>query len=124
MLPSRSRLQSWNPESLEPAGKSMWSAGQRFYDAVVKLDDQIDRMPESRAWAGQSHKAAADMFGRATKRASAFKDYAEAFAGALQSGSTRISAARKDLLAKADAIDATELNVTDQWVVLIDPAGM
>lgn len=124
MLPSRSRLQSWNPESLEPAGKALWSAGQRFYDAVVKIDDQIDRMPESRAWTGDSHRAASDMFGRGTKRASAFKDYAEAFAGALQSGSTRIAAARKDLLAKADAIDTTELNVTDQWVVLIDPAGM
>jgi hypothetical protein len=64
------------------------------------------------------------MFGRATKRASAFKEYAEAFGSALQRAGTSISAARKELLAKADAIDTTELNVTDQWVVLIDPAGM
>lgn len=124
MLPSRSRLQSWNPESLEPAGTSVKNSGISIHTVVRNLDDRIDAMPEARGWAGQAHTAAAGMFERATNKASAFKDYAEAFAGALHSGSTWISAARRDLLAKADAIDATELNVTDQWVVLIDPAGM
>lgn len=124
MLPSRSRLQSWNPESLEPAGGSIKTAGLSIYTAVRNLDDRIDGMSEARGWAGQAHDAAAGMFERATNRASAFKEYAEAFAGALRSGSTWISTARKDLLAKADAIDATELKVTEQWVVLIDPAGM
>lgn len=60
----------------------------------------------------------------ATNRASAFKDYAEAFATALKTGSASIGAARRSLLAKANEIDATALNVTDQWVVLIDPAKM
>lgn len=106
-----------------PASK-LSDAGKAVYEAVVNLDDRIDRMPESRDWAGQAHDAASGMFGRATTRASAFKEYAEAFASALQSGSAWIGSARRDLLAKADAIDAGELNVTDQWVVLIDPAEM
>lgn len=124
MLPSRSRLQSWNPQSLDPAGASIKAAGASFYTAVRNLDDRIDRMPESRGWAGKAHDAAADMFVKATDRASAFKDYTEDFGGALQSGSAWIGAARQGLLAKADEIDASELHVTDQWVVLIDPAEM
>ena len=64
------------------------------------------------------------MFGRAADRSSAFKNYAEAFGTALESGSTYIGRARSELLAKADEIDSGPLNVTDQWVVMIDPAGM
>ena len=124
MLPSRSRLQSWNPESLLPAASTIRSAGLSIYNAVVDLDDRIDGMPESRGWAGEAHKAAADMFDSATERSSAFKNYAETFAGALESGSASIGKARTELLATADEIDSGPLNVTDQWVVLIDPAGM
>lgn len=124
MLPSRSRLQSWNPESLAPAGASITSAGDSIYQAVRDLDDRVDRMPEARGWAGQAHDAANDMFRRATDRASKFKNYAEAFGDALQSGSASIADARRALLDKAADIDATELRVTDQWVVMIDPAGM
>ncbi len=64
------------------------------------------------------------MFGRATDRSSMFKNYADAFAGALESGSARIGTSRTQLLAKADVIDSGPLNVTDQWVVMIDPAEM
>ncbi|MFG1931429.1 hypothetical protein ACGFK1_12345 [Mycobacterium sp. NPDC048908] len=81
-------------------------------------------MPESRAWSGEAQVQAAKMFGRATDRSSAFKTYAEAFAGALECGSAWIGNALSDLLSKADEIDSGPLNVTDQWVVLIDPAGM
>ncbi|MET0474963.1 MAG: hypothetical protein ABW001_10025 [Mycobacterium sp.] len=81
-------------------------------------------MPEARGWSGQAQVAAQQMFGRATTRSSAFKDYAEAFAGALESGSTTVGGARRDLLAKAEEIDGGPLKVTDQWVVLIDAAGM
>ena len=124
MLPSRSRLQSWNPESLLGPAKALRTAGASIYNAVIGLDDGIDRMPESRGWAGQAHAAAADMFGRATVRSSRFKDYAEAFAGALESGGALIGKTRAELLARANDIDSGPLNVTDQWVVLIDPAGM
>ena len=64
------------------------------------------------------------MFRRATDRSSAFKNYAEAFADALRNGSAVIGKARTDLLSRAESIDASELNVTDQWVVMIDPARM
>lgn len=81
-------------------------------------------MPESRTWKGAAHDAATEMFRRATKRSSSFKTYAEAFADALRSGSSAIGKARTELLARADDIDAGPLRVTDQWVVMIDPAEM
>jgi uncharacterized protein YukE len=124
LLPSRSRLQSWNPESLLAPASTIRAAGGSIYAAVRDLDDRIDRMPESRGWGGEAHAAAADMFGRATDRASRFKNYAEAFAGALERGSSSIGGARAKLLATAEEIDSGPLNVTDQWVVMIDPAEM
>ncbi|WP_149481452.1 hypothetical protein [Mycolicibacterium sp. P1-18] len=124
MLPSRSRLQSWNPDSLASEAAKIRSAGASVYNSVRDLDDRIDAMPESRIWSGEAHAAAQRMFRRATDRSSAFKNYAEAFAGALERGSTLIGETRRTLLAKADEIDSTPLNVTDQWVVLIDPAAM
>ncbi len=81
-------------------------------------------MPEARGWAGQAHDAATGMFRKATDRSSVFKNYAEAFAGALESGSASIGKARADLLGLAEDIDSGPLNVTDQWVVMIDPAAM
>jgi hypothetical protein len=124
VLPSRSRLQGWNPESLSSSAATISSAGDTIYTAVRTLDDDIDRMPESRGWSGQAHDAATDMFTRATDRSSSFKDYAAAVATALHSGSKSIGAARTALLKKAIEVDSGPLNVTDQWVVLIDPAGM
>lgn len=124
MLPTRSRLRGWNPESLEPAAAAIRSAGATVYQAVRNLDDQVDRMPQAQAWEGAAHNAAADMFRRATDRSSAFKNYAEAVAAALSDGASTIGRARAAALAKADEIDSGPLNVTDQWVVLIDPAGM
>jgi uncharacterized protein YukE len=117
-------LQSWNPESLLPAASTIRSAGLSIHSAVVGLDDRIDGMPEAQAWSGEAHQAAAETFDRATIRSSALKSYADAFADALQRGSASIGKARRELLAKADEIDSAPMNVTDQWVVLIDPAEM
>ena len=124
MLPSRSRLQGWDPEALLASASTIRDAGAAIYNAVVGLDDRIDRMPESGDWAGQAHAAADTMFGRATVRSSQLKNYADAFATALADGSARIGKTRSELLTKADEIDSGPLNVTDQWVVMIDPAGM
>ena len=49
MLPSRSRLQGWNPDSPSPASTALSGAGQSAYAAVRGLDDDCDRMPEARA---------------------------------------------------------------------------
>ena len=124
MLPSRSRLQGWNPESMLPPASAIGAAGVAIYEAVVGLDDRIDRMPDSGQWAGQAHDAAENMFGRAIVRSSEFKDYADAFVTALADGSSWIGKVRSELLARADEIDSGPLKVTDQWVVMIDPAGM
>lgn len=124
MLPSRSRVQSWNPESLAGAADTIRSAGALIYRSIRELDDEIDRMPEAAAWSGTAHRAAADMFGRATDRSSGFKDYAETVAAALTDGSTMIGRARAGALSKAAEIDSGPLSVSDQWVAMIDPAGM
>jgi|GEM_PF-871003 len=124
MLPSRSRLQSWNPDSLSPAAKAIGDGGQSVYNAVSGLEDKIDRMPEAGAWEGKSHTAATGMFGRATHQASQFEHYVDAEAAALNKGESTIGAARHWLLRHADDIDAGELHVTDAWVVLIKPARM
>lgn len=124
MLPSRSRLTSWNPDSLQVASKSISSAGAAVYQTVRNLDDGCDRLPESRTWSGDGHQAATGMFGHATARVSHFQKYTEAVADALARGGGLIGMARTELLREADDIDNGELNVTDQWVVLIDPAGM
>lgn len=124
MLPSRPTLQSWNPESLATSAAAIAAAAQTVVDGVSGIDDACERMPETRAWSGKSHAAASAMFGRAERQASTFSDYAKAVSAALSSGAESLGSARKALLAKADELDAGPLNVTDQWVVLVDPVYM
>jgi uncharacterized protein YukE len=124
MLPSRPRLIGWNPDELAASAAAIVAAAQSTADSVRGLDDAIAHMPETRGWSGESHDAAADLFGRANRAASRFCDYGTALASALKSGSGSIGSARVALLTKADEIDQTELHVTDQWVVLIKPARM
>jgi hypothetical protein len=122
VLPSRSHLQGWNPESLSPAASALNDAGHSVYTAVRSLDDGCDRMPEARAWDGPAHKAAAAMFGRATDASSQFSHYTEGVATALSKGAGTIGGARTALLNHADEVDRGELSVSDMWVVLIKPA--
>jgi hypothetical protein len=100
------------------------SSADSMANAVKGIDDACGRMPETKAWSGLSHEAASKMFGRAERDASAFSSYAHDMAAALQHGSGTIGQARNALLNKADQVDAGPLNVTDQWVVLIDPVRM
>jgi hypothetical protein len=93
-------------------------------DAVTDIDDECQRMPEVKAWSGRAHEAASAMFGRASRQASTFSAYAKSVASALRTGADTIAPARSALLKAADQIDAGPLNVTDQWVVLIDPVRM
>lgn len=64
------------------------------------------------------------MFGRATRAADDFAKYTNSVKSALAKGASDIGNARAALINKADAIDLTELHVSDQWVVLIKPAEM
>lgn len=93
-----------------------------MYTAIRDLDDGVDRMPAAEAWTGESYRAAAQMFGRATNRASTFKHYTEAVARALSAGAGTIGPACTALLQHADEVDRGELTVNDMWVVLIKPA--
>jgi hypothetical protein len=122
VLPSRSRLQSWNPDSLGPAASALSDAGLAVYTAVRNLDDGCDRMPEALAWDGPAHNAATEMFRRATDTSSTFSLYTEGVAAALSKGAVTISSARTALLDHADEVDRGELSVNDMWVVLIKPA--
>ena len=124
MLPSRSTLRGWNPDSLTASAAAITAGATTVSDAVKGLDDACNRMPEAKAWSGQSQKAASAMFGRAERDASTFAAYAHDVAEALRRGSGTIGPARAALLNKADQVDAGPLEVTDQWVVLIDPVRM
>jgi hypothetical protein len=121
VLPSRSHLQGWNPESLSPAASALSDAGRSLYTAARNLDDGCDRMPEARAWDGPAHKAATAMFRRATDTSSRFSHYTEGVARALSKGVGSIGGARTALLNHADEVDRGELSVSDMWVVLIKP---
>ncbi|MDT5331147.1 MAG: hypothetical protein QOF31_2444 [Mycobacterium sp.] len=124
MLPSRTTLKGWNPDSLAASSEAISSGAATVSGAVTGIDSACQRMPETKAWSGRSHEAAAEMFGRAGRDASRFSEYANAVASALKNGSGMIGSARGALLNKADQVDQGELNVTDQWVVLIDPVRM
>ena len=80
-------------------------------------------MPETKSWAGPAHDAATGMFDRAHQTTTAFSEYTTAIATALNEGASAIGAARKALLDKADEIDRGPLNVSEGWVVLIDPGS-
>lgn len=124
MLPTRSTLESWNPDSLTAGAKAVETGGDSVRDAVSGIRDGCERLPEVRAWSGVAHDAATDMFVRADTKGDQFAQYTSAVAKALNEGAESIGHARRMLLDKADEVDAGPLNVTDQWVVLIDPAYM
>jgi hypothetical protein len=109
---------------LSTSAEQVTTRAQAVADAVSGIDAACERMPETRAWSGESHDAASEMFGRAESEASKFSEYANAVASALKSGAGSIGGARTTLLAKADELDAGPLSVSDQWVVLIDPVYM
>lgn len=124
MLPARSTLLSWNPDSLRTSAAAIKSAAASVSGAVTGINHVCQEMPETKSWSGRSHDAAAAMFIRAERDALKFSGYADLVAAALSGGAESIGSARRALLAKADEVDAGPLNVTDQWVVLVDPAFM
>lgn len=124
MLPARSTLLGWNPDSLTTSAAAIKSAAASVAGAVTGINHACQELPETKSWSGRSHDAAAAMFTRAERDALKFRGYADAVAAALSSGAESIGDARRTLLAKADGVDAGPLNVTDQWVVLVEPAFM
>ena len=125
MLPSRSRLERWNPDSLAFTGQSIEDSGRAVADAVTTMSSTIDTMPETRAWSGDAHTAATKMFGRAAEASNALAAYTKAVGAAFRNGAGTIGEARTALLNKADQIDMSgQLHVSDQWVVLITGAAM
>lgn len=97
---------------------------QAVADAVTGIDAECGRMPATKDWSGQSHDAAKAMFARAERDANRISGYAADVAAALSSGAETLGASRRSLLDIADEIDAGPLNVTDQWVVLVDATYM
>jgi uncharacterized protein YukE len=123
VLPSRSRLEGWNPDSLTFTGPAVNAGGEAVEQAVDRINNQLKIMPETKAWAGPAHDAATGMFDRAHTATTAFSNYTTAIGNALDEGASAIGAARKALLDKADQIDHGPLNVSEGWVVLIDPGS-
>jgi hypothetical protein len=117
-------LEAWRPDTLWVSSEAVRRGGVAVCDALSGIDDACERLPEVQAWSGPAHDAAAEMFGCADATAERFSKYTRASAEALSGGAATIGGARTPLLAKADELDAGPLNVTDQWVVLIDPVYM
>lgn len=102
MLPSRPRLEGWNPDSLTFTAKSVTGGGETVAKAVTGISDNIKIMPETKAWSGDAHAAATEMFVRAAVQTDGFKAYTTAIGTALNEGAGTIGAARTALLNKAD----------------------
>lgn len=125
MLPTRSRLESWNPDALNGTAQEVRAAGKEIQGAVTTLSTNIRTMPDSRSWSGDAHTAATAMFERADKRATSFADFTGAIAAALEKGAGDIGKARKELLDRVAEIEADgQLYVNDAWVVLIKGAKL
>jgi hypothetical protein len=124
MLPTRSQLERWNPDSLSMTGAAVITAAESVYGAVSDLKRGCVRLGEERAWKGDAHDAATGMFGRATEQTSHFRDAGTGVGEAQKNGGSSISDARFWLVKAADVIDEGKLFVADQWVVLIKPARM
>lgn len=123
MLPSRPRLERWNPDSLTFTGQAVKDSGKAVDDAVTTMSTNIRTMPDTKAWSGAAHAAATTMFERANKQTNDFSVYTTAVGDALIAGAATIGEARTALLDKADQIDmGGQLHVSDQWVVLITGA--
>ncbi|MFS0896780.1 WXG100 family type VII secretion target [Mycolicibacterium litorale] len=123
MLPSRSRLEGWNPDSLTFTGQAVTAGGDTVLEAIDRINNNVKIMPETKAWAGPAHDAASKMFDRAHGSTTAFRDSTSAIGDALTDGANTIGAARTALLSKADEVDCGPLNVSEGWVVLIDPGA-
>ncbi|MGV0743292.1 hypothetical protein [Mycolicibacterium sp. XJ870] len=120
MLPSRPRLERWNPDSLTFTAQSITDGGLAVGNAVTAISDNIKTMPDTKAWSGGAHTAATEMFERAKTQTDSFSTYTTAVAEAFNGGADTIGATRTALLNKADEIDkGGQLHVSDQWVVLI-----
>lgn len=125
MLPTRSRLERWNPDSLTFTGQAVKDAGAAVDNAVTTMSTNINTMPDTKAWSGPAHAAATGMFDRASKQTNDFTAYTNAVGDVLASGAGTIGDARTALLNKADEIDMSgQLYVSDQWVVLITGGQM
>jgi uncharacterized protein YukE len=123
MLPTRPQLQSWNGDSLVSAAPAITAAGQSVHRAVADLREECGRMPEAHGWEGDAQKAATTMFGRATDETSRFARCVDAVAEAVKRGGNAVAGTGYWLLKAAEDVDAGgELHVTDNWVVLINPA--
>jgi hypothetical protein len=64
VLPSRSRLERWNPDSLTFTGQAVRDGGTAIDNAVTKMTTNIKTMPDTKAWSGDAHTAATSMFER------------------------------------------------------------
>lgn len=125
MLPSRPRLERWNPDSLKFTGQAVKESGKAVDDAVTTVSTNIKTMPDTKAWSGPAHTAATTMFERASKQTHDFSAYTTAVGDALAAGADSIGESRTALLNKADEVDASgQLSVSDQWVVLISGARL
>ncbi|MGC4935937.1 hypothetical protein ACLQ3C_19905 [Gordonia sp. DT30] len=121
MLPTRSRIQGWHPDQLTVAADTVKAAGASIETATAQSAAQCAALPEYRGWTGPAQNAAAHSFEQAKRAACAIADAAEAVSSALTIGAHDIGWARQALLDHVTAVEAGDLWVNNEWVVLIRP---
>lgn len=124
MIPTRTRLNSWNLGTLLDNKKTLWQAGQDIEMAVHSLRSDCDSLPELRAWSGESHDAAVSMLARTARHAAFFGDIADDATGILDSYYHWLVSVRDRINTLAASIEGGPLYVSDQWIVLLDPEPM
>ncbi|CAM2786169.1 hypothetical protein RHDE110596_01200 [Prescottella defluvii] len=124
MIPSRTRLSSWNFDALVPGQRTLRERGVRVEDAAVSIEGRCNDLPEIRAWDGVAQAAAADAFGRAKRKAADVHDLASALADAMEQGFHALTAAKSSLLNRVAELEAGPFEVSDRWVVTLKPSEM
>ncbi|MBC7301572.1 MAG: hypothetical protein H5T78_11510 [Nocardia sp.] len=124
MIPSRPRLASWNLGNLLETKKNVWQSGQDVEMAVHMLRADCNNLPDLRAWSGASHDAAAAMLARTAQQAAFFGDVADSTMAVIDTYYNSMASARGRIDTLVSTIDSGPLNVSEKWVVLLDPEPM
>lgn len=133
MIPLKSVYESWDIAGLMGESRTVAAAGDDLERAIYDLRADVSTMPETRAWEGEGHNAADEMFGRADSHARFFDSIANGssqngshvgVAGVLSQAFHTLSSVKERLDSAVKMIELGPLNISDQWVVLINGEEM
>lgn len=118
MIPTRSRLETWRPETLAHSAPAITAGGDAIEQGSSESRTFCAALPVDKGWTGVAHDAAQGAFDRGFKAAAHVSDVCSAVASALTTAFHAVSRAKTDLLDAAHGVESTgKFTVDDQWVV-------